>query len=200
MWWEIHGHCYRWEEYANELGAVYVLDSHKDLHVRETFVEDVTKVLWEGRRAGAKTFYIAGDVHVELGLLCTDDDDVRSRNSTRCTARYAGKDVQMTKEASRSLMWYEIMKEFKCKATSTWSSCDDETEMAFTHRQFGKDGNGRTSQLDHILGAHDGNRIRCTCITTSSCGGTWDHDPIYVMIQEDDAQNYVTQKKKQTKT
>ena len=34
-----------------------------------------TKVLWEGRRAGAKTFYIAGDLNVELGLLCTDDDD-----------------------------------------------------------------------------------------------------------------------------
>ena len=55
---------------------MYAEDCHKDLDVNETFIKDVTKVLWEGRRAGAKTFYIAGDLNVELGLLCTSDDDV----------------------------------------------------------------------------------------------------------------------------
>ena len=41
------------------------------------------------------------------------------------------------------------MKEFDCRAISTWSSCNDQKEMAFTQRQRGK--NGRTSQLDSLL-------------------------------------------------
>ena len=42
--------------------AVYVPDSHKDLDVNETFIK-VTKVLWEGRRAGGQDDDdIAGDV------------------------------------------------------------------------------------------------------------------------------------------
>ena len=49
-------------------------------------------------------------------------------------------------------MRYEIMKEFNCKVTSTWSSCEDEREMAFTPRQFGKGWKGRTTQLDYIIG------------------------------------------------
>ena len=46
--------------------AVYAPECLKDLDVCEKFVKDVTKVLWEGRRAGAKTFHIAGDLSVEL--------------------------------------------------------------------------------------------------------------------------------------
>ena len=46
----------------------------------ETHVKDVTKVLWEGRRAGAKTFCIAGDLNVELGFLRADDDLVEELN------------------------------------------------------------------------------------------------------------------------
>ena len=44
-------------------------DREKDLDVCETFIGNVIQVLWEGRRAGAKTFYIAGDLTVELLLL-----------------------------------------------------------------------------------------------------------------------------------
>ena len=45
------------------LGSVSVMavcapDCGKDLDVPETFVKDVTKVLWEGRRAGAKIFIL----------------------------------------------------------------------------------------------------------------------------------------------
>ena len=43
----------------------------------------------------------------------------------------------------KKLMRYEIMKEFNCKATFTWSNCDDEKEMAVAQRQIGKDGKGR---------------------------------------------------------
>ena len=41
---------------------------------------------------------------------------------------------------------------FSCKVTSTWSRCDREREMAFTHRRFGNEGDGWTAQLDYIVG------------------------------------------------
>ena len=55
--------------------TVCALDREKDLDVYETFIGSVIRTSWEGR-AGAKTFYIAGDLNVELELPCTNDDDV----------------------------------------------------------------------------------------------------------------------------
>ena len=51
-------------------------DSGKDLEEREKFMEETTNILHEGRQAVAKRFYIAGDLDIELGLLCTVDYDV----------------------------------------------------------------------------------------------------------------------------
>ena len=47
-------------------------------------------------------------------------------------------------------MSVDFMMEFKWKALSTWLSCDDRREKAFTHKSLGEE--GRTSQLDSILG------------------------------------------------
>ena len=47
--------------------AVYAQDCAKDLEMYEAFISSVTKVLREGRRVGAKEFYITGDLKVELG-------------------------------------------------------------------------------------------------------------------------------------
>ena len=80
--------------------AVYTPDCRKDLDVCETFVKDITKVLWEGRRAGAKTFCTAGDLNVGLGLLCSDDDEFEELKGVY--GHCAGKDARKTKEASRS--------------------------------------------------------------------------------------------------
>ena len=60
--------------------SVYAPDCKKELKIYEKFVEDAKKILREGRREGAKSFYIAGDLNVELGLLCTGDDDVDEIN------------------------------------------------------------------------------------------------------------------------
>ena len=62
----------------------------------------------------------------------------------------------------KKLMWYDLLKELNCTAASTWSSCDDQKEMAFTHRQWGE--NKQTSQLDYIPGGQ-----RRTYTTKSSC-------------------------------
>ena len=52
----------------------------------------------------------------------------------------------------KKLTWYGIVKEFNCEVTSTRSSCVRERRMAFTHRKFGNEGEGRTAQLDYFAG------------------------------------------------
>ena len=127
--------------------AMYALDREKDLDiylftfVYETFIKDVIKVL---------TASIADDLKVELVLLCTDDDDVEELNEVYGTLCWQGCDTDQG--GFKKWMWYDIMREFNYKVTSTWSRCDCEREMAFTHRQFGKDGKGWTTQLDYIIG------------------------------------------------
>ena len=59
------------------------------------------------------------------------------------------------------MLWYTIMREFHCNAHSSWSSCDERRERAFTHK-IRK--HGRTSQLDYILGPKTD-----SCTTRSSC-------------------------------
>ena len=51
-----------------------------------------------------------------------------------------------------TLMWYGILKEFDCKATSTWSKCGRAEETAFTHRHLSPETEQETSQLDYIIG------------------------------------------------
>ena len=56
--------------------VVYAPDSSKSLEMYETCTSNVVKVLREERRGGAKDFYIAGDLDVELVLMCTDENDI----------------------------------------------------------------------------------------------------------------------------
>ena len=53
--------------------------------------------------------------------------------------------------------------------------------MAFTHKQWGK--NGRTSQLDYILGS----RTQVLHIFTIKLSSTWDHYPVCAVLQEGEA-------------
>ena len=43
----------------------------------------------------------------------------------------------------KRMMWYNIMKEYHCKAMSTRLSCDERKEMAFTHSEE-RTGGGRS--------------------------------------------------------
>ena len=162
------------------------------MDVCEIFVKDVTKVLWEGRRAGAKKFYSAY-LNVELGLLSTGDDDVEDVNEMCGPLCWQG--CENDQGDFKKLMWYEVKKEFNCKATSTRFCCDDEREMSYSHRNWGKDGNGRTSQLDYILGP----RMASDQVYVHNdvkLWSTWDLYLINATIQEDDDQGYFAQKKK----
>ena len=50
------------------------------LEMYDVFIPSVTKVLREGRRGGAKEFYITRDLKVDLGLMCTDEKDIAEVN------------------------------------------------------------------------------------------------------------------------
>ena len=132
-----------------------------------------------------------------MELPCTDDDDVEELHKM-CVARYVGRDVTMTNEDSKRWMWYEIMKEFSCKVTSIWSSCDCESEMAFTHRHSGKDGKGRTTQLDYIIGPR-GQRMRPTFTTTFRLGTHGTSIRKNASIHEADVQHYFPRRRKKKK-
>ena len=67
------------------------------------------------------------------GLLCAGDDDVVELNEVYGQLCWQG--CENDQGGFEKLMWHENMKEFNCKATSTWSNCDDEREMAVTHRK-----------------------------------------------------------------
>ena len=53
---------------------VHAPDSRKDLEEFEKFMDELTKILRDGRKNRATHFFIAGDFNIELGLLCTGDE------------------------------------------------------------------------------------------------------------------------------
>ena len=55
--------------------AVYARDCTEDVDVFERFIKNISKILRQRRRAGAKDFNITGDFNVELELQCADEDD-----------------------------------------------------------------------------------------------------------------------------
>ena len=101
--------------------AAYALDRGIDSEVYETLMFNVTKVLRERRRDGAKEFDITRDLNVELRLRCTDDDDIEEINEMYGPLYRQG--CENDQGRFKKLMWYGIMKKFNCKATSTWSKC-----------------------------------------------------------------------------
>ena len=127
---------------------------------------------------------IAGDLNVELGLLCTDDDEVEELNEMYGPLRWQACDNDQG--GIEKLMWYEIMNEFICKVTSTRSSCDREREIAFMHRLFLEGWKRKDDAAGLHHRAQRGRRIRLTYTMTVRFGT----HGIHASIHEDDAQNY----------
>ena len=100
----------------------------------------MTTVLQDGRREGARRFFVAGDLIVELRQRCTDDDgEMREFYGPQC---WHGIDPDLG--GLKKTMWLELMKEFNCNAVSSWSSCDDWRREGI-HTQIVWE-NGRKSQ------------------------------------------------------
>ena len=60
--------------------VAYAPDSSKGMEMFEAFISSVHGVRREGRRGGARDFYITGDLDVELGMTCTDKKDIEEPN------------------------------------------------------------------------------------------------------------------------
>ena len=151
----------------------------KTLEQYETFSEKLTNILQDGRSNGALCFCIAGDFNIELGVLCTgnvEDEELGGMYGPQCWQGY-GADPGGFKK----MMWYSVMKEFDCRPISTWSSCDDRNEMAFTHRQSGE--NGRTSKLDYRLGSRTDSSATYVHNGVKICS-TWDHYPVCAVMRD----------------
>ena len=114
--------------------AAYAPDSGKDLEEHEKFGKDATNILQEGRRAGAESCHIAGDLNIELELLCIGDDEDQELREMYGPQCWSGGEADP--RVLKKLMWSNIMKELNCKAASIWSSYGDRRERAFTHRHW----------------------------------------------------------------
>ena len=49
--------------------------------------------------------------------MCTDEEDIEELNGMYCENDHGG---------FKKLMWYVIVEEINCKASSTWSKCGRE--------------------------------------------------------------------------
>ena len=166
---------------STEVTAVYAPDSRNSLEMYETCISSVVKVLREGRRRGAKDFNITGDLNVELGLMCTDEKDIEELTTMYGPLCWQGYDKD---PGGFKQMWYGIMKEFNCKATSTWSVCGIKRENTFTHRHSSPGEKGDILKLGYIIGPVARDDEICIHIEERSWA-TWDHYPIYARVQED---------------
>ena len=113
----------------------------------------------------------------------------------RCAGPRVGKGTKTDHGAFKKLMSYGIMKEFNCKATSTWSKCGRDKETAFTHRQLGEKRQELKAPLDYIIGPRW--KSDDPCIHNDvKIWNSWD---LYAMIQEDEIAKYVPARKRKKK-
>ena len=121
--------------------SVYAPDLKKSLEMYAEYIASVVKVQREGREGGAKNFYIAGDINVELGLMCTNENEEEELTKLYGPQCWQGYDKDPG--GFKKIMWYGIMKEFDCKVSSAWSVCGKVRAEAFTHRHLGERQEGR---------------------------------------------------------
>ena len=90
--------------------------------------QDGEDILVEGRKAGAVDFYIGGDFNIELRLGIADED-LHGLDSIEWCGMYGpeceggGEDV-----ISFEMRCLQLLKEFNCTVTSTWTNDDGNRE------------------------------------------------------------------------
>ena len=86
---------------------VYAAASAKNFEEFGKFMQMPKRVMPEGRREGARRFFVAGDLMLELGLLCMmDNDDLKEVY------------VEADPGGLKTAMCQERLTEFNCKALS----------------------------------------------------------------------------------
>ena len=126
--------------------AAYAPDAGKQQRCVGSFILSVFRVVREERRGGAKDFHITGDVNAQLGMMCTDEKDIEELSEMMC-GLLCWQGYDKDPGGFKKLVWYGIMKEFNCKATSTCSKWRRAKETAFTHKHFKSKKQEETSQV-----------------------------------------------------
>ena len=99
--WETKERCTAIQFGTTMVMAVNAPDSKKSLEMFEECIASVVKVLREGRESGAKNFCIAGDINVEMGLMCTDEngeEELTKLCGPQCWQEY-DKDVAVSRRS-----------------------------------------------------------------------------------------------------
>ena len=108
--------------------------------------------------------------------MCTDDEDIEELTEMYgpfCWQRY-----ENDHDGCKKRMWYGIMKEFNCKASSTWFKCGRDGETTFTHRQLGENRQEWKVQLKYITGSR-WKSDEAYIYNDIKVWDSWDHYPIY---------------------
>ena len=95
--------------YSNSLWNQLVMaeiapDSSKSLEIYEALISSVLQVLREQRRGGAKYFYITGDLKVEFGMMCTDENDTEELDEMPWSFMLAR--IRPRPGGFKKLIWY----------------------------------------------------------------------------------------------
>ena len=88
--------------------SVYAPDSGKSLDEYEEFMVHVKKILKNGGQHETKQFFVAGDLNIQLGLLCTgdgEDDELLDMYGPPCWQNY-----DADPGGFKKLMWCELMR------------------------------------------------------------------------------------------
>ena len=126
--------CVPWQTIVVGVGAAHLwaLDSAKRFEEYEKFMQELMKVMTEGRKEGAKQFFVVGDLNIELEFSL-EDDEMKEIYWPQC---WFG--VEAGPGGLKKSMLLEILTAFGCKAMSTRLSCDDQRDKAFAHTALDK--------------------------------------------------------------
>ena len=73
--WEIEERCTAILFGTTMVMSAYAPDTSKSLEMYEECIASVVKDLREGRTGGVRNFYNTRDIDVELGLMCTSENE-----------------------------------------------------------------------------------------------------------------------------
>ena len=126
--------------------SVYMPHSGRDIEALETVRGTPTEAI----KAVAVDFFVGGDLNIEFRLMVILKAWTVS-NDTGCTGLSA-EEAATIQSALRKLRWLQLLQDFDCTVTSTWTNNEDNRKF-HTWRAWGS--RARKEPLDFIMGPKD---------------------------------------------
>ena len=119
-------------------------------------------------------------MNIEL-KLCLSDDEHRGLDSIEWCGMYGpecGGSAEDNIAYKKKLRWFQLLKDFNCTVTSTWTNNEDSREF---HTWRAWRSRSRKKQLDHIMGPK--NLRSVTWYLHQLRIRTWDHFPVITRVE-----------------